>query len=110
MRFLNHHHTHNSDVMTCAHLKRTPATINITNHGLYQTTCKSTGGATPRFHLATKAARAAAQKAIALRKPCRWRPGTVALREIQKFQKKKISSSGKPPSSILYERLYRTCL
>ncbi len=48
---------------------------------------KSTGGATPCFHLATKSARAAAQKAIAVRKPHRWRPGRVVLREIQKFQK-----------------------
>jgi histone H3 len=52
-----------------------------------QTARKSTGGATPRFHLATKAAQAATQKAIAVRKPHRWHPGTVALREIQKFQK-----------------------
>jgi hypothetical protein len=37
MSFLNHHLTHNSDVMTCARLKRTPATINSTNHGLCQT-------------------------------------------------------------------------
>ncbi len=52
-----------------------------------QTAGKSTWGAIPRFHLATKSARVAAQKAIAVRKPHRWRPGTVALREIQKFQK-----------------------
>ena len=52
-----------------------------------QKTRKSTGGATPRFHSATKAARAAAQKVIAVRKPRRWRPGMVALREILKFQK-----------------------
>jgi histone H3 len=52
-----------------------------------QTAHKSTGGAIPCFHLATKAAQAAVQKAIAMRKPHRWRPGTVALREIQKFQK-----------------------
>jgi histone H3 len=52
-----------------------------------QTARKSTGGAPPCLHLATKAARVAAQKAIAMRKPCRWRPGTVALREIRKFQK-----------------------
>ncbi len=51
-----------------------------------QTARKSTGGAIPRYHLATKAARATALKAIAMRKPHRWRPGTVALREIQKFQ------------------------
>ncbi len=52
-----------------------------------QTARKSTGGAPPCLHLATKAARVAAQKAIAVRNPHRWRPGTVALREIQKFQK-----------------------
>jgi histone H3 len=52
-----------------------------------QTARKSTGGAIPSFHLATKSARAAAQKAIAMRKPHRWHPGMVALSEIQKFQK-----------------------
>jgi histone H3 len=52
-----------------------------------QTARKSTGGAPPRLHLATKAAQAAAQKAIVVRKPHRWHPGTVALREIRKFQK-----------------------
>jgi histone H3 len=40
------------------------------------------------MHVATKGARAAAKKpTIAVRKPHRWHPGTVALREIQKFQK-----------------------
>jgi histone H3 len=49
---------------------------------------ESTGGAPPHLHLATKSARVATQKAIAVRKPHRWRPGImVALREIQKFQK-----------------------
>ena len=52
-----------------------------------QTARKSTGGAPPRLHLATKAARVAAQKAIAVRKPHRWHPGMVALRKIQKFKK-----------------------
>jgi histone H3 len=52
-----------------------------------QTACKSTGGVPPRYHLATKAARSAGQKVIAVRKPHRWRPGTVAAREIRKFQK-----------------------
>jgi histone H3 len=87
MRFLNHHCTHNSDVMTCACLKRTPVAINITNHGPCQTNGKSTGGAPPHLHLATKAARVAAQKVIAMRKHHRWRPGTVALRKIRKFKK-----------------------
>jgi histone H3 len=52
-----------------------------------QTAHKSTGGAIPCYHLATKSARATMQKAIAARKPHQWHPGTVALREIQKFQK-----------------------
>jgi histone H3 len=48
---------------------------------------KSTGGVPPRHHLATKAAQLAGQKAIAMRKPHRWCPGTVAARVICKFQK-----------------------
>ncbi len=53
-----------------------------------QTARKSTGGKTPRLHLATKGTQVATKKpTIAVRKPHRWRPGTVALREIQKFQK-----------------------
>ena len=52
-----------------------------------QTAHKSTGGVPPRYHLATKAAQLAGQKGIAMRKPHRWRPGTVAAREIRKFQK-----------------------
>ncbi len=52
-----------------------------------QTARKSTGGVPPHYHLATKAARSAGQKAIAMRMPHRWYPGTVAGREIRKFQK-----------------------
>ncbi len=52
-----------------------------------QTACKSNGGVPPRFHLAKNAARLAGQKVIAMRKPHCWRPGTVAAREICKFQK-----------------------
>ncbi len=52
-----------------------------------QTARKSTGVAPPHLHLATKAARAPAQKATAMRKPYCWHPGTVAAREICKFQK-----------------------
>ncbi len=89
MRFLNHHYTHNSDVTTCARLKRTPVTINITNTMAHvkQKARKSTGEAPPCLHLATKAARAAAQKAIAVRKPHHWRSGRMAAREIHKLQK-----------------------
>jgi histone H3 len=52
-----------------------------------QTAHKSTGGVPPRYHLVTKAARLARQKAIAMRKPHRWRPEKVAAREIRKIQK-----------------------
>jgi histone H3 len=52
-----------------------------------QTAHKSTRGAPPRLHLATKTAQAAAQKAIAVRKPHCWHPRMVAAREICKFQK-----------------------
>ncbi len=52
-----------------------------------QTARKSNGGAIPRYHSATKSARATEQKAIAVRKPHHWCPGMVALRDIQKFQK-----------------------
>ncbi len=52
-----------------------------------QTARKSTGGVPPCYHLATKAARSARQKVIAMRKPHCWCPGMVAAREIRKFQK-----------------------
>jgi histone H3 len=48
-----------------------------------QTARKSLGGKAPRKQLATKAAR----KPTDERKPHRYRPGTVALREIRKYQK-----------------------
>jgi histone H3 len=40
----------------------------------------------PRYQLATKAARRAAPTAGGVKKPHRYRPGTVALREIRKYQ------------------------
>jgi histone H3 len=53
-----------------------------------QTARKSTGGKAPRKQLATKAARKATQpSAGGVKKPHRYRPGTVALREIRKYQK-----------------------
>jgi len=63
-----------------------------------QTARKSTGGKAPRKELATKAARAARSgkgggKSIPksregyVKKPHRFRAGTVALREIRKYQK-----------------------
>ena len=52
-----------------------------------QTARKSAGGKAPRKQLATKAARKAVQASGGLKKPHRFRPGTVALRDIRKYQK-----------------------
>ena len=52
-----------------------------------QTARKSTGGKAPRKQLATKAARKSAPAAGGVKKPHRYRPGTVALREIRRYQK-----------------------
>jgi histone H3 len=57
-----------------------------------QTARKSTGGKSPRNNLGTKAAKMGKVRITApgtggVRKPHRYRPGTVALREIRKYQK-----------------------
>ena len=63
-----------------------------------QTARKNTGAKAPRKHLASKAARKSAPATTAastaaqshsggVKKPHRYRPGTVALREIRKYQK-----------------------
>ncbi|KAJ7204277.1 histone H3 [Mycena rebaudengoi] len=54
-----------------------------------QTARKSTGGKAPRNQLAAKGvARKTLKKAVAaVKKPHRFRPGTVALREIRRYQK-----------------------
>lgn len=53
-----------------------------------QTARKSTGGKAPRKQLATKAARKSAPTmGSSIKKKHRFRPGTVALREIRKYQK-----------------------
>ncbi|EPB79178.1 hypothetical protein ANCCEY_01705 [Ancylostoma ceylanicum] len=46
-----------------------------------QTARKSTGGKAPRKQLATKAARKSAPATGGVKKPHRYRPGTVALQE-----------------------------
>lgn len=52
-----------------------------------QTARKSTGGKAPRKQLVTKSARASSAASDGVRKPHRYRPGTVALREIRRYQK-----------------------
>ena len=50
------------------------------------TACRSTGGKAPRKELATHAARKSIRTG-GVKTPKRYRPGTVALREIRRFQK-----------------------
>eukprot|EP00804_Cyclotella_cryptica_P008383 CCRYP_003905-RA/>CCRYP_003905-RA protein AED:0.06 eAED:0.06 QI:0/-1/0/1/-1/0/1/0/129 len=52
-----------------------------------QTARKCTGGKAPRQQLARKAAHKSAPAAGGCKKPHRYRPGTVALGEIRKYQK-----------------------
>jgi histone H3 len=52
-----------------------------------QTARKQTGGKAPRKSVANKAARKSAPTNGGVKKPHRFRPGTVALREIRKYQK-----------------------
>lgn len=53
-----------------------------------QTARKTPAGKTPKKHLAQKVAKKSAPSmTIGVKKPHRYRPGTVALREIRKYQK-----------------------
>ena len=52
-----------------------------------QTARKHTGGKAPRKHIGSKTARKTAAKSGGMKKPHRYRPGTVALREIRRYQK-----------------------
>jgi histone H3 len=52
-----------------------------------QIACQSTGGKAPHHHLATKSAQKQARHTGGVKKPHRYRPGTVAICEIRKYQK-----------------------
>jgi histone H3 len=52
-----------------------------------QTARKNTGQKVPRKHIAHKQAKKTATPSGGVKKPHRFRPGTVALREIRRFQK-----------------------
>ena len=52
-----------------------------------QTARKNTGAKAPRKHIASKTSRKSAPALGGVKKPHRFRPGTVALREIRKYQK-----------------------
>ena len=52
-----------------------------------QTARKSVGDKAPRKQLATKMARISVRSTVGLKKPHRFRPGTVALRDIRRYQR-----------------------
>ena len=52
-----------------------------------QTARKSTGGKAPQKQLSAKAARLNAPRTGGIKKPHRYHPGTVALRQIRRYQK-----------------------
>ena len=68
-------------------LTKRPAQQEVKMARTKQTARKSTGGKAPRKQLATKAARKSAPATGGVKKPHRYRPGTVALREIRRYQK-----------------------
>merc|ERR1739844_808464 len=72
--------------------------------GTKQTARKHTGTKHPRKHIAHKAAAKKTQSATnGVKKPHRYRPGTVALREIRRYQKSTELLIRKPP----FQRLVR---
>ena len=70
-----------------------------------QTARKSTGGKAPRKQLATKAARKSAPATGGVKKPHRYRPGTVALREIRRYQKSTDLLIPKAPFALLFREI-----
>merc|ERR1712193_494279 len=64
-----------------------PVTLLSSIMGTKQTARKSTGGKAPRKQLVNKSVRKSAPSTGGIKKPHRYRPGTVALREIRKYQK-----------------------
>ncbi|CAM0958283.1 unnamed protein product [Alopecurus aequalis] len=87
-----YHQTANGNTTHCFRRERLTVAKHQKNRTLdsartKQTARKSTGGKAPRKQLATKAARKSAPTTGGVKKPHRYRPGTVALREIRKYQK-----------------------
>lgn len=72
-----------------------------------QTARKSTGGKAPRKQLATKAARKSAPATGGVKKPHRYRPGTVALREIRRYQKSTELLIRNFHSNVLFVKLHK---
>ena len=71
----------------CLSLRITSSHLTSSQHITNNTAGKSTGGKAPRKQLASKAARKSAPSTGGVKKPHRYKPGTVALREIRRYQK-----------------------
>jgi histone H3 len=74
-----------------------------------QTARKSTGGKAPRKQLATKASRKSGPAFGGVKRPHRYRPGTVALRDIRKYQKSTDLLLRRLPFQRLVRELGRHC-
>ena len=74
-----------------------------------QTARKSTGGKAPRKMLATVAARKSCPASGGVKKPHRYRPGTVAIREIRKYQKSTELLIRKLPFQRLCREIAQSC-
>ncbi|KAH7955141.1 hypothetical protein HPB49_024769 [Dermacentor silvarum] len=74
-----------------------------------QTARKSTGGKAPRKQIAVKAMRKSAPPSGGVKKPHRYRPGTVALREIRRYQKSTEMLIRKLPFQRLARELAQDC-
>ena len=72
-----------------------------------QTALKSTGEKAPRKHLATMAAHQAAPRHDGVKKPHCYRPGTVALCKIHKYQKSTDFLIRKAPFQHLVCKIYQ---
>jgi histone H3 len=73
-----------------------------------RTARRSTGGKAPRFQLATKQARKSDPTTGGVKKPHRYRPGTVALREIRRYQKSTELFLKKGSFANMVQSLYTT--
>ena len=74
-----------------------------------QTARRSVGGKAPRRNLATKAARKNAPCTGGVKRKHRYRPGTVALREIRRFQKGTEMLIRKLPFQRLVREIIQDC-
>jgi histone H3 len=70
-------------------------------HHVKQTTQKSTGGKPPHHYLTTKATQEAVQQIGGMKKPHRYRSGTVALWEIRWYQQ----TTNHPTRKAPFQRL-----